>query len=169
MTKIKNGYIFLYKVEDKIGLIQIINKTSVGYNVRVFYDLINTYEEINDILNSDRYYFIKNFYTFDLLKANDILSCKINKSIKMPILMRTCEWNKNDKLIWYVINVKKRKVIKQYDIYHEELKDLSPEETWGIEYIIRLWKENFTLKNWNDLSIKWFTNWKTEVISNENI
>lgn len=172
MSKIKKGDVFLFPIDDKYGLIQVIGKGKIaGYNVRVFNKLIdNTNKEtIDNALNSIEYYFIKDFYTYDLLsKSSHQISYKMVNKIIIPRFMRTCETNTNDNIVWYVIDTKTGKVVKEYKEYSPELDDLSPSETWGIEYISKRWKESFTLKEWNNFQHKWLLEYKNNTKINNH-
>ena len=80
--------------------------------------------------------------------------------IIVPRYLRSCETDTNDKVIWYVVDSNNGQVKKEYKEYSNELDNLSPSETWGIEYIIKRWSEGFTLKKWNDFRNKWLLDYR---------
>ena len=164
LKTIRKGDVFLFAVNGKYGLIQVIEKGKIaGYNVRIFYDLIENIDikSINNIVCNSDFYFIKNFYKHDLLyKSYSKISYKLTDKIIVPRYLRSCETDTNDKVIWYVIDSKKGQVVNVYKEYSNELDDLSPSETWGIEYIIKRWSEGFTLKKWNDFRNEWLLDYR---------
>ncbi len=160
---VKSGDLFIFQVNDKYGVIQVIEKSKIsGYNVRVFCDLI---EEISDnlidtLMQSNRYYFIKDFYSNDLMKCVCKKSRYIDDKIIMPKYMRSSERKVNGNIVWYIIDVKTGCTIKKFNSFDEELKDLSPAEIWGIEYIKKRWLEDFDLEKWNDKLLDiWYLNY----------
>ena len=160
MEAIKSGDIFIFSVDSKHGLIQVIEKSKIsGHNVRVFCDLIIeiNHESIEKIIAKSNFFYIRNFYTYELLNKS---VCKYNfripDGIKMPQYMRVSERKLNGDLYWYVFDVDKGTLVKTYKTYNEELGILSPSSAWGIEYIKKLWSEQFTLNNWHILEDKWY-------------
>ena len=161
MKDIKSGDIFVFLIDSKYGLIQVIEKSKlVGYNVRVFCDLISKTdnETIEDIINSGDFYYLRDFYEYDLInKSQYKMSRNLSNEIKMPKYTRTCERKLNGDLFWYIVDVDKEKVLKKFNTFNDELADLSPSSAWGIEYIKKRWKEGFSLKQWNDeLENRWY-------------
>ena len=161
MENIKSGDIFIFLVDSKYGLIQVIeNSKSVGQNVRVFCDLIEKTDDetIENIINNGDFYYIKNFYDYDLIyKSEYKISYELSKGITMPKYMRSSERKLNGDLFWYVIDIDKGKIVKTFNGFDEGLVDLSPYNSWGIEYIERRWREGFSLKQWNDeLENRWY-------------
>ena len=160
---IKSGDLFVFQVNNKYGVIQVIEKSKVsGYNVRVFCDLIEEIKDnlINTLMQSNRFYFIKDFYSNDLMKCIYKKSGSINEKIVMPKYMRSNERKTNGNIVWYIIDVDKSCVIKKFNSFDQELKELSPAETWGIEYIKKRWLEDFDLEKWNDKLLDiWYLNY----------
>ncbi len=160
LKKIKKRDTYLFAANDeKYGLIQVIKKSRSGFLVRVFYELIeeNKEEKIGAMINGSDFYFIDNFMDFTLEE-----SCKyvgkydIPKSIVPPRLTRACERRVDGKIYWYVFDRKRKKLVKELDKVDDELKALSPDSSWGIEYIKRRWKEGFTLEKWHELAELWY-------------
>lgn len=161
MNIIKIGDIFVFRVESKYGCIQVIEKSHVvGYHVRVFCDLIDKIDDNLIKINADNssFYYLKSFYEYTLLNKSEYkLNYKNLNDVKMPKYMRTSERKLNGDLFWYIVDVSSGKVKKQYTSFNDELINLSPNNTWGIEYIKRRWLENFTLNTWDDnLENKWY-------------
>jgi hypothetical protein len=74
--------------------------------------------------------------------------------------MRSSERKVNGNIVWYIIDVKTGGTIKKFNSFDEELKELSPAETWGIEYIKKRWLEDFDLEKWNDKLLDiWYLNY----------
>ncbi|MBE5731019.1 MAG: hypothetical protein E7350_03630 [Clostridiales bacterium] len=158
--RIKRGEIFAFDVDSKYGIIQVIKKSKIaGYDVRVFYDLIDmlTEESVEDIINEGRYYFLRDFYENDLVnKSQNRFLHKPPLDIKIPRYMRQCERKLNGDLVWFVVDKVKGKVVKTSNKCDDDLIDLSPAEAWGIEHIKKRWKEHFTLERWCDLANAWY-------------
>lgn len=175
--KFKPGDLFLYQLDNKFGVIQLIEKSKVsGYNVRIFCTLMNENcnEEIYHILQSTRYYFIKNFDTNDLIKSNYIVPAYLDNNINMPKYMRACERKINGSIVWYIFDVEKGIIINKYNKCNNVMIKLSPYESWGIDYIKKRWAENFDLEKWNDdLLDTWYLNYlklyEPEKVHNFNI
>lgn len=163
MMNIKPGDLFIYQVNENYGVIQVIEKSkNSGYNVRIFCDLIDRISDdlIDIITQSNRFYFIKDFYSNDLLKSNHITTRFLDTKISMPKYMRSSERKVNGTIVWYIIDVNKGKIVKKLNLFNEELIDLSPADTWGIEYIKKRWSENFDLKKWNNTLLdNWYLNY----------
>lgn len=166
MQKIQPGELFIYQIDSKYGVIQIIEKSKLaGYNVRIFCDLLDdiTDDRLNLIVQSDNYYFIKDFYESHLTnKSNYRMINYLPNKLTMPKYMRSCERKINGKLVWFIINVNNGKVLKKFNTFNNELINLSPAETWGIEYIKTRWLENFTLDKWHIFEEKWYMNYLKE-------
>ena len=164
MKNITSGDIFVFLVDSKYGLIQVIEKSkTVGYNVRVFCDLIDKTDNktIECIINNGNFYYLKNFYEYDLTTKSEFqIPHELSDKIMLPKYMRASERKLNGDLIWFIIDVDKGKVVKKLKRFEDELIGLSPYRTWGIEYIKRRWSEKFSLDQWNDdLENKWYINY----------
>jgi len=175
MNIVKIGDIFVFRVESKYGCIQVIEKSQVvGYHVRVFCDLIDKIDDnlIKSNADNSSFYYLKSFYEYTLLNESEYkLNYKNLNDVKMPKYMRTSERKINGDLFWYIVDVSSGKVKKEYSSFNDELIHLSPDNTWGIEYIKRRWLENFTLSRWNDdLENKWYLDYlrkcKPEALNN---
>ena len=161
MKKIQSGTVFVYSVSSNYGLIQVIGKSkTVGYNVRVFCDLIQDIDEsnINRVISIGDYYFVRDFYEYDLIhKSVTKVFHKLPTAIAMPKYMKTSERKANGDLLWYIIDVDTGKVVKKFHSFNKELINLSPYRAWGIEYIQKRWSERFSLNQWDDnLENKWY-------------
>jgi len=151
--KIKSGDLHIFQVDNRYGVIQVIEKSKrVGYNVRVFCDLIDEIKDsnLNSLLESEKFYFIKDFYYNDLIKCNYKINKNLDEKINMPRYMRSSERKNNGDIVWFVIDVERGKVVKKFNSFDGELTKLSPSQTWGIEYIKKRWVEGFDLEKWNN-------------------
>lgn len=160
---IKPGDIFMFQAREKYGVIQVIEKSKYsGYNVRVFCDLIDEVNDnlIDELMQSERFYFIKDFYSNDLTKYKYKTSRHIGDKIHMPKYMRASERKINGNIVWYIFDVEKGIIVEKFNKFNNKLISLSPFETWGIEYIEKRWAENFDLEKWNDkLLDTWYLNY----------
>ena len=72
MNKMQEGDLFSFQLNNsnKYGLIQIISKQNDVYKVRVFEKVFSclTNDEIDSIINSQDFYYLKRFYENDLIK-----------------------------------------------------------------------------------------------------
>ena len=74
--------------------------------------------------------------------------------------MRANERKLNGDLIWYIIDTDTGKVVKKNKRFANELLELSPYRTWGIDYIKTRWNEKFSLDKWtDDLENQWYVNY----------
>ncbi len=154
LNKIKNGNTYAFEVgEHKYGLIQVFNKSQAGYRVRVFYDVIDSFDEstVNALIQSKDFYYINNFSKYELNNRSYKLLGKydIPTFVSIPEYTRTSERKPSGKLFWYIID-KKGTTVEKLDKFDEKLMSLSPEESWGIDYVIKRWQDGFTLEKWND-------------------
>lgn len=159
-TNIKSGEVFAYFIEEKqqYGIIQVFGKTKLGYNVRVFYNLVNEIDldTIDGIVNTKDFYYIKDFYKTDLLLGcvNRLGKFTVPEFVDIPKITRYSERKPNGNLCWHVLEDGKH--VNTYEKYEDVLKSLSPEAAWGIQYIKRRWIDGFTLEKWNELEDKWY-------------
>lgn len=158
--RIKFGEVFAFYVEQKkqYGIIQVLGKGKInGYDVRVLYYLIDNIDDvtIKNAIQTIDFYYIKNFHTNDLLTLGKRLGCfAIPEFVAIPRCMRESERKPNGDLYWYVME--DLKVTKTFKKFNDVLKPLSPAVSWGIQYIIKRWLEEFTLDNWHELEEKWY-------------
>ena len=159
-TNIKPGEVFCLFLDEKqqYGLIQVFGKTKLGYNIRVFYNLVNEidFNTINAIVNTKDFYYIKDFYKSDLLIGcvNRLGKFNVPEFVDVPKMTRYSQRKPNGNLCWHILEG--GKYVKTYEKCEDELKTLSPEAVWGIQYIKRRWIDGFTLENWNELEDKWY-------------
>lgn len=165
MPKLKNGMVVAYKLDnsESFGLIQIISKGKIGYNVRVFE---KTYSDlsptsIDNIVSKDKFYYIKEFYENDVFyhAGLQLGIYTIPSFVHMPTLYRSTERKLNGKLYWYVFDNNKGKIIQTFTEFDESLAELSPDPIWGIDYIKLRWMEGFSLENWHIFEEKWYQNY----------
>ena len=161
--KIKSGDLFSFTTveENRYGLIQVISKGKIGVNVRVFYNVFTdlSNDKVHLILENEGFYYLKDFYEYDLLKKSQsyLGNYKIPIKVKMPKYMRVSERKLNGTLIWYIVDTKTSKITKTFNVFDDELRDLSPAKTWGIDYIRKRWEDKFTLKTWDSyMEDKWY-------------
>lgn len=159
-----NGDIFAFEINKShdYGIIQVVSKTNLGYNIRVFEkkqtDL--SVGNIDNLTTSQEFYYIRKLSLGELMKGIYLGKFSIPDFVKIPKLFRNSERKLNGKLYWYVIDAKSEKVIKSYEKFDSCLTPLSPGRVWGIEYIKLRWLEEFTLEKWNDvLENKWYMNY----------
>lgn len=164
MKKIQPGELFIYQVNSKYGVIQIIEKSKLsGYNVRIFCDLFDDISFARlELIVQGNYYFIKDFYEAYLLKSNFRILYNLPKGLIMPKYMRSCERQSNGKLLWFIIDVKNGKIVKKFNTFNNDLINLSPAETWGLEYIKARWIEGFSLEKWHIFEEKWYIKYLKE-------
>ena len=160
MLQIRRGsvYAFFLKERNQYGLIQALNKGKIGgRNVRIFYDLVDDLDAktIEDVIRSDRFYYIHNFYPADLVATSSHLGrFVIPDFVTTPRYMREAERQPDGRLFWYVME--DLRLVKTYEGFDETLKPLSPAVTWGIHSIKICWLDGFTLDNWHELMEKWY-------------
>lgn len=165
MDEIQEGDLFAFPLNgsNKYGLIQIISKLDVGYKVRVFEKIYNslTRDEINSIINSKEFYYLKRFYENDLIKQGKYIGkFDIPSFVSFPKYLRSSERKANGKLVWYIFDSATGTIVKTFNKFDKSLEKLSPNRAWGIEYIKLRWQEEFTLSKWNDnLENKWYFNY----------
>ncbi len=165
MNEIQEGDLFAFPLNgsNKYGLIQIISKLDVGYKVRVFEKIYNslTRDEINSIINSREFYYLKRFYENDLIKQGKYIGkFDIPSFVSFPKYLRSSERKANGKLVWYIFDSATGTIVKTFNKFDKSLEKLSPNRAWGIEYIKLRWQEEFTLSKWNDnLENKWYFNY----------
>ena len=165
MNKMQEGDLFSFQLNNsnKYGLIQIISKQNDVYKVRVFEKVFTclTNDEIDSIINSQDFYYLKRFYENDLIKYGKYIgNCSIPSFVSFPQYLRSSERKANGKLVWYIFNSTTGAVVKTLNKFDKSLEKLSPNRTWGIEYIKLRWQEGFTLFQWNDnLENKWYFNY----------
>lgn len=165
MDEIQEGDLFAFPLNgsNKYGLIQIISKLDVGYKVRVFEKIYNslTRDEINSIINSREFYYLKRFYENDLIKQGKYIGkFDIPSFVSFPKYLRSSERKANGKLVWYIFDSATGAIVKTFNKFDKSLEKLSPNRAWGIEYIKLRWQEEFTLSKWNDnLENKWYFNY----------
>lgn len=165
MNEIQEGDLFAFPLNgsNKYGLIQIISKLDVGYKVRVFEKIYNslTRDEINSIINSREFYYLKRFYENDLIKKGKYIGkFDIPSFVSFPKYLRSSERKANGKLVWYIFDSATGTIVKTFNKFDKSLEKLSPNRAWGIEYIKLRWQEEFTLSKWNDnLENKWYFNY----------
>ena len=180
MSIISKGKVFSFYIEElsKYGLIQIINCIDGLVNIRVFYyptdDL--SFENIEKIVNSKDFYYIRHFFEFQFKKAtNDLGVFAIPDFVRFPKYMRCNERKRNKDLIWFLVDIEstgKEFVVKTFKKYDDSLKCYSPSDHWGIEGIINMWIEGFTLEKWNDefensLYYKWLEKYYPDEIDSK--
>ena len=155
---LRPGTVFAFFVEqkNKYGIIQVLHWGKAGYNVRIFYKLIDDLERktIDSLVNTMDFYYIKDFYPFDFSNGKKVGHFAIPKFVSIPKQLRNCERKRNGDLWWYVVEESGN--VKTYKIFDEKLKSLSPAASWGIQYIKKRWIDGFTLDNWNKLEEKWY-------------
>ena len=162
MRNISKGDVFAFSLDaqKKYGLIQIIGNSYAGFNVRVFYNPIEDFSSatICKIIQGKQFYYLRNFFTPLLVNEPDnyLGNYSLPPHVIMPRYMRSSERKENGKLYWYVFDVIAKKLVKTYTRFDEQLRELSPANSWGIEYIKKRWEENFTLENWHDLENQWY-------------
>ena len=149
-------FVFYIEQENKYGIIQILHWGKAGYNIRVFYKLIDNPERkaIDSAVKTTDFYYIKDFYPFDLLNGKKVGHFAIPEFVSVPKYTRNCERKLNGELWWYVMEDSGN--VKTYKMFDEKLKSLSPAASWGIQYIKKRWIEGFTLDNWHELEEKWY-------------
>ncbi len=157
--RIKYGEVFAFYIEqkNKYGIIQTLHWGGTGYNVRVFYHMVDNIEEktINSIVRTMDFYYIKNFFEFDLLRTGKkIGSFAVPEFVVLPKYTREAERKPSGELWWYVMEG--LQTVATYKVFDESLKLLSPASSWGIQYIKKRWIEGFTLENWHELEEKWY-------------
>jgi len=164
--KLKSGDLFSFTTleENKHGLIQVISKVKQGFNVRVFFNVFTnlSHDNIHLILEDEEFYYIRNFYEFELLNKSQAYlgNYKISNNVKMPRYMRISERKINGDLKWYIVDTETSKITKTFNTFEEELRELSPANTWGIDYIKKRWRDKFTLQTWdNILEDKWYNDY----------
>lgn len=160
MNKIKNGDVYSFEIGNMFGLVQIISKSDYGYKVRVFEKPVLNLNNLEEIILSKNFYYLKRFYKNDLINYGKYLGNFIIPSfVTFPKYLRSSERKVNGKLVWYIFD-DKNKIVKTFTKFDESLKELSPYRAWGISYIKLRWEEGFTLENWNDdLENKWYFNY----------
>ena len=156
------GTVFAFYMEQvkQYGLIQVLQLAKAGgYHVRVFYRLIDDLDEkkIDSLVQTTDFYYLKNFYPFDLVTGKRVGRFAIPEFVSPPKYMRKCERKQNGALCWYVME--DLRVVKTFKKFDETLMPLSPADTWGIEYIKMRWLDEFTLDNWHELEDKWYENY----------
>jgi hypothetical protein len=151
-------YAFFLKERNQYGFIQALDKGKIcGWNVRVFYDLVNDLDDktIEAVVQSDRFYYLHNFQPASLVKTSSRLGCfSIPNFVTTPQYMREAERQPDGRLFWYVME--DLRVVKTYEQFDESLKPLSPAVAWGIQYVKRRWLEGFTLETWHEWEEKWY-------------
>ena len=158
--RIKNGEIFAFyiKQRNQYGIIQVLNNGKIsGYDVRILYSLVNDINDttIETAIQTANFYYIKNFYPHDLLSYGKRLGrFEIPDFISIPRYTRESERKPNGDLYWYVMDG--LSMVKTYKKFDDTLKPLSPAVSWGIQYVIQMWLEEFTLDNWHELEEKWY-------------
>ena len=157
--RIKHGEVFAFYIEqtNKYGIIQVLHRGETGYHVRVFYNMVDDLEQktIDSIVRTTDFYYLKNFFKFDLTRTGKKLGCfTVPEFVVLPKYMRTYEIKPNGEFRWYVMD--DLQVVKTYKTFDETLKPLSPATSWGIQYVKKRWIEGFTLENWNELAKKWY-------------
>ena len=61
MNKIKNGDVYSFEINNMFGLVQIISKSDYGYKVRVFEKPVLNLNNLEKIILSKNFYYLKNF------------------------------------------------------------------------------------------------------------
>lgn len=157
---IKTGEVFAFYVEQRkqYGMIQVLEKSKIGgYNVRVFYHLFDNFDSatINAVVKSNDFYYIKDFYQFDLTRSGKRVGrYMIPETVITPRLTRESDRKQNGALHWYVMD--DTGVVETFTEFDNRLIPLSPAAAWGIQYIKQRWIEGFTLANWHELAEKWY-------------
>lgn len=155
---LRPGTVFAFLVEqkNKYGIIQVLHWGKAGYNVRVFYKLIDDLERknVDSLVNTKDFYYIKDFYPFDFFNGKKVGHFAIPRFVSIPKYTRNCERKRNGDLWWYVVEESGN--VKTYKAFDEKLKSLSPATSWGIQYIKKRWVDGFTLDNWHELEEKWY-------------
>lgn len=164
--KLKTGDLFSFTTSEKnkYGLIQAVSKGKIGVNVRVFCNVFTdlSYNNIKRILEFEEFYYLKDFYEYELLNKSQakLGNYKIPTNIEIPQYMRISERKLNGDLIWYIVDTNTSRITKTFNVFNEELRSLSPAKTWGIDYIKKRWEDKFTLQTWdNNLEDKWYTDY----------
>lgn len=164
--KLKSGDLFSFTTveKNKYGLIQAISKGKTGINVRVFYNVFTNLlnDKIHRILENEGFYYLKDFYEYELLNQSQTYlgNYKITVNVQMPRYMRISERKGNGSLIWYIVDTNTSKITKTFNVFDDELRELSPAKTWGIDYIRKRWEDKFTLQTWdNYMEDKWYSDY----------
>jgi len=161
--KIQYGEVFAFYLEqnNQYGIIQVLGRgKDGGYNVRVFYHLIDNTgsKAIDAVIQTTDFYYINNFLPSDLVRTGISLGqFVIPEFVSVPKYMRECERKPNGKLDWYV--TEDMRIVKTFKEFNESLKLLSPEAAWGIQSIKKCWLDGFTLDNWHELEEKWYADY----------
>lgn len=172
--KLKIGDLFSFTTSEKnkYGLIQAVSKGEIGINVRVFCNVFTdlSHSNIKRILEFEGFYYLKDFYEYELLNKSQakLGNYKIPSKIEIPRYMRISERKLNGDLIWYIVDTNTSRITKTFNVFNEELRFLSPAKTWGIDYIKKRWEDKFTLQTWdNTLEDKWYTDYLIEYEPNK--
>ena len=171
ISKVMPGDVFAFEtsIPNRNGLIQIIGKGKIGLNIRVFYNLIEDGNNtiLKSIIESENFYYIRDFYEFELINKSKIYlgNFKLPAFIKMPRYMRKSE-RLNSNLKWYIFDTYTDKIVAKDEKIHCDFDNLSPFDTWGIDYIKKRWQEGFTLLLWSEFEEFWYNDYLRKDSSN---